>query len=71
MRTVALGLAAGLAGALALTRLLESLLYEVEPTDPATLAAAALVLAAAALWASVVPAGRAARVDPSETLRAE
>jgi len=71
MRTVALGLAAGLAGALALTRLLESLLYEIEPTDPAALAAAALVLAAAALWASAVPARRAARVDPSETLRSE
>jgi len=71
MRTVAVGLVAGLAGALALTRLLESLLYEVEPTDPVTLAAAALVLAGAALWASAVPARRAASVDPSETLRAE
>ena len=63
------GLGFGLAGALALTRQLRSLLYGTEPTDPATLIAVCAVLAAVALAASSYPALRAARVDPAETLR--
>jgi predicted permease len=68
---VALGLALGLAGAFAATRLLRSLLFEVKPTDPATYAAVAGLLAAVALAASYLPARRATRVDPVTALRQE
>ena len=54
-----------------LARFLKSLLYEVAPTDPATLGGAALILLAFALVASWIPARRAARVDPMEALRAD
>jgi ABC-type antimicrobial peptide transport system permease subunit len=66
---VGLGLAVGLAAALAGTRVLEGLLYGVEPTEPRAFAAAAALLTAVALLASWIPARRAARVDPSEALR--
>ncbi len=66
-----LGLAAGLAAALALTRLLEAFLFGVEPTDPATYAAVAVMLLAAAGLASFLPARRAMRVDPAAALRQE
>ena len=66
-----LGLAVGLAGALALTRLMSSLLFTVGAHDPLTFAAAPLVLLAAALAASALPAWRASRVEPSVALRAE
>jgi putative ABC transport system permease protein len=59
----------GLAGALATTRLLQSLLFEVRPTHPATLGAVSLVLVTIAAAASWVPARRAMRVDPVEALR--
>ena len=66
-----LGLSAGTAGALATTRYLQSLLFEVKPDDVATLAAAGSILAAAALAATYIPARRAARANPAVTLRAE
>ncbi|MFW6202543.1 MAG: ABC transporter permease, partial [Gemmatimonadota bacterium] len=62
--TVAAGAVVGLLGALAGTRLLQSFLFEVEPTDPATLGAVTLVLLGVAAAASVIPAIRAARIDP-------
>ncbi|MCI0433928.1 MAG: FtsX-like permease family protein, partial [Gemmatimonadetes bacterium] len=67
----ATGIVTGLLGALALTQLLVGLLHGVSPTDPATLAAVAVLLGAIALAACWLPAHRAARIDPSETLRAE
>jgi len=66
-----LGTALGISGALALTRFLSTLLYEVKSTDPATFAAVSLLLAAVALLASYIPAHRAARVDPVVALRHE
>ena len=65
------GAAAGLAGALLLTRLMSSLLYGVTPSDPATYAATTAALLLVALAASYVPARRAARIDPIRALRAE
>jgi ABC-type antimicrobial peptide transport system permease subunit len=58
------GAGAGLAGALALSRLLRGLLFGVGPTDPASFAAAPIILLAVAALASYFPARRAARVDP-------
>ena len=68
---VAIGLVAGLAGALALTRFLASLLFGVTPTDPTTIALVVMGLAVVALIACVVPAMRALRVDPIRALREE
>lgn len=65
------GLAAGLAAALALSRLLEAFLFGVKPTDPATYAAVAMLLLVAAAVASFSPARRAMRVDPGTALRQE
>jgi putative ABC transport system permease protein len=65
------GLALGLAGAFAITRLLRALLYGVSPTDPGTFFGVALLLAAVALIASYLPAARASRVDPMVSLRSE
>jgi ABC-type antimicrobial peptide transport system permease subunit len=70
-RLIAIGLGVGVAGALALTRFLQALLYGVSATDPATLGAAAGLLAAVALLACLLPARRAARVNPLVALRAE
>ena len=65
----ALGVGAGLLGALATTRFLQGLLYGVSPTDPATLASACVVLFAVAAVASWLPARRAAAVSPMESLQ--
>ena len=71
MRLAAIGVATGLAGALAVTRALAALLYGVSPTDPATLAAMSTLIALVALGASCLPARRAARTDPLAALRYE
>jgi putative ABC transport system permease protein len=65
------GIAIGAAAALALTRLMRSLLFEVRPTDPLTFVAIAALLAAVALAACYIPARRAMRVDPMTALRYE
>ena len=68
-RLTLLGIAIGIIVALALTRLMASLLFEVTPTDPATFAAVAILLAIAAFAACYIPARRATRVDPMVALR--
>jgi ABC-type antimicrobial peptide transport system permease subunit len=66
-----IGLAFGLVGAVAVTRLMSSLLFEIKPVDPVTYGAVALGLAGAAAMASYLPSRRAAAVEPVEALRAE
>jgi putative ABC transport system permease protein len=66
-----IGIAVGLAGAAALTRLITGLLYGVKATDPVTFAAVPLVLAVSVILASYVPARRATRLDPVAALRCE
>jgi putative ABC transport system permease protein len=68
---LAAGVAAGLAGSLALTRLISAQLYQVSPTDPITFAAVSVLLAFVGLAASYLPARRAVTVDPLVTLRCE
>jgi predicted permease len=70
-KLVCLGIAIGIAGAIALTRLMTSLLFEVKPTDPETFSVVAIVLAIVALAACYVPTRRAMRVDPMVALRHE
>ena len=70
-RMAAVGVVLGLAGALALTRVLQSLLYGTSSTDAATFTGAAVFVAAVALAATWMPARRAARVDPRIALSAE
>lgn len=69
MRLAAPGLPAGLLGALIAGRLIRSMLYGVGAWDPASLAAAAGILLAAASLGGLVPARRALRVDPMAALR--
>ena len=71
LRLAWIGLALGLAGAAALTRLLTGLLFEVKPADPPTYVAVSLLLAVVVLAASYIPARRAAKVDPLVALRQE
>jgi ABC-type antimicrobial peptide transport system permease subunit len=71
LAVVGLGLAAGLLAALFMTRALASLLYGVEPTDPATLAAVVALLGAVALVAVYLPARRATALNPLRSLKAE
>ena len=71
MRPVVLGLIAGLAAALALGRLIASQLYDTSAHNPLLLAATTTILGLAALLACVIPARRAARVNPMDALRAE
>ena len=71
MGIAAVGVCAGLMGALALTRFMRNLLFGVAPLDPATFVAVAVMLTAVALAASYLPARRAARIDPMVSLRSE
>jgi putative ABC transport system permease protein len=68
---MAIGSAIGAAGALALTRVMAGMLYEVRPTDAATFAGSGMLLALLAVLAGLVPAWRATRVDPLRALRAQ
>jgi putative ABC transport system permease protein len=65
------GVAVGLLGAFAVTRVIRSLLYDISPTDPVSFGVIALLLAAVAWLASSLPANRAMEVDPLEALRNE
>ncbi len=71
MRLALLGVILGLAAALALTRFLSGMLYQIRPDDPVTLLAVAAVLILVALAACYLPARRATRVDPTVALRYE
>jgi putative ABC transport system permease protein len=71
LRVTGVGIVAGVAGALAFTHFLRSLLYEVGPADPPTLAGVILLIACVSLSASYLPARRAMRVDPMVALRYE
>ncbi len=70
-RLIAIGLATGVAGALALSRLLEAYLFGIEASDPATLIGVTLLLGVAALVATLVPARMAAGVDPVRVLSSD
>lgn len=63
------GVVVGIAGALALTRVMRGLLFQVSPADPATFAGIALLVVLVSLAASFIPARRAARIDPMTALR--
>ena len=71
MLTVAIGLVGGIAGAVAVTRVFQSMLFGVDATDPLTLAVVSGILATVALLACYIPARRATRVDPLVALRVE
>jgi ABC-type antimicrobial peptide transport system permease subunit len=70
-KITALGIVLGLAGAWGLTRVLQGLLYGVEPLDPLTYGGMAVLLLAVAVLAAYLPARRAASVDPGESMRGE
>ena len=71
LRLSVAGMVLGLAGALAVTRVMASMLVGVEPTDPMTFAAIALLFVVIAAGASWLPAWRASRLDPMDALRDE
>ena len=68
---VATGIVIGVGGAFALSTLVVSLLFELKPLDPLSMFAAVAALILAALPAALIPAFRAARIDPARTLREE
>jgi len=68
---IGIGVAVGLAGAVASGRMIAALLFDVTPTDPASIAIAAVFLSAVTVLAGLIPARRAARVDPMVALREE
>ncbi len=69
LRLTLLGTAAGIAGAFGLMRVMQSLLFHISTTDPATFVAVVLLFLCVALAASYFPARRAARIDPMAALR--
>jgi len=71
LRPTLLGVAIGIAGAFGLARVMSNLIYGVKPTDPLTFVSVAFLLGAVALGASIIPAYRAAKVDPLVALRYE
>ena len=71
LRTVLIGVVVGIAGTLALTRTIQSLLFDVKATDPLTFVAMILLVISVALLACYIPARRAAKVDPMVALRYE
>jgi putative ABC transport system permease protein len=71
MKPALIGLLLGVAGALALGRVLATFIYGIAAYDPLTFAAVATLLAAVALLASIIPAYRAARIEPTRALREE
>ena len=71
VRLALLGIALGLAGAISITRLMVSLLFDVRPTDPTTLIGVGLLLSAVALLACYIPARRALSIHPMAALRCE
>ena len=70
-RLAVAGLALGIVGSLALTRLIESLLFQVEPRDPTTFVTVSAILLGIGVVASWLPARRATRIDPIAALRAD
>ena len=70
-RLVVAGVGLGVAASLALSRYLESLLFEISPTEPSALVGTVVILVCTALVACYLPARRAARMNPMEALRAE
>jgi putative ABC transport system permease protein len=71
MTQAAVGTAAGIAGAVLLSKLMAKMLYGVQPTDPLTFAGVTIILGLAALLATGVPARKAARIEPMRALRSE
>jgi len=71
LRFTLIGLAAGIGAAFGLTRLLQTQLFNVRPSDPATIASVAVFIALVATVACLIPANRASRVDPMVVLRDE
>jgi putative ABC transport system permease protein len=71
LKLTVIGLAIGLAGAFATTRIIDSLLHDIRPTDPLTFVSVSLLMTGVALSASYIPARRAAKIDPMEALRYE